>query len=122
MEKPIKPTFKAVVTRPGAVPFTITVTGRTAWAMLSLLRAGLKGCTPIDRPAPRWSDYVFRLRGVGVNVQTIDESHGGSFAGMHARYVLRDMVTVGGGNLIEYLASPEGRREFPGTEFMRAAS
>lgn len=115
--KPIKPNFQAVVTHPGAVPFTVAIVGREAWALLSLIRSGTKGCTPIDRPAPRWSDYVFRLRKKGVNVETIDETHGGSFAGQHARYVLRDMVTVGGGNLIEYLASPEGRREFPNASF-----
>jgi len=113
MTKPIKPRFSATVTTPGAVPFTVTVTGRCAWAMLSLLRAGAKGCTPIDRPAPRWSDYVFRLRKLGVPVETIDENHGGPYSGQHARYCLKAMVTIGGGNLIEFLASPEGRREFP---------
>lgn len=122
MGKPIKPSFRAVITHPSAQPVTITVTGRTAWALLSLMRSGAKGCTPIDRPAPRWSDYIFRLRKQGVNVETIDENHGGSFAGTHAKYVLRDMVTVGGGNLIEYLASPQGQREFPNASFAREAA
>lgn len=123
MEKPIKPTFQATITRPdpGSTPFTVTITGRTAWALLSLMRAGTKGCTPIDRPAPRWSDYVFRLRNVGVDVETINENHGGPYSGQHARYVLRDMVTVGGGNLIEFLATPDGRREFPNQSFAEAA-
>lgn len=110
--KPIKPKFDCIIRRNGEVVSTTTVIGRVAWTLLALLQAGEKGCTPITRPAPRWSDYVFRLRGQGFNVETIDESHGGSFAGSHARYVLRDQVTVMGGNLREYLSSPEGRREF----------
>ncbi|WP_408093424.1 hypothetical protein [Rhodoplanes sp. SY1] len=62
--------------------------GRTAWALDHLLRAGAAGCTPIDTPGPRWSDYVHKIRKAGVPVQTIDEAHGGAFPGTHARYVL----------------------------------
>ena len=70
------------------------VLGRAAWALLNLLRAGESGCTPIDHPGPRWSDYVFKLRRYGFNVETVDESHSGPFAGSHARYVLRSNVTI----------------------------
>jgi len=35
--------------------------GRVAWTLHQLLTAGAKGCTPIENPAPRWSDYVFKL-------------------------------------------------------------
>jgi hypothetical protein len=72
----------------------ITVCGRVAWALDQLLQAGDRGATPITHPAPRWSHYVFRLRREGVDVETIDESHGGAFAGSHARYVLRSPVKV----------------------------
>jgi hypothetical protein len=120
--KAIKPRFFATIHREGREPQTVTVIGRVAWCLLSLMRAGATGCTPISRPAPRWSDYVFRSRGLGINVETIDENHGGSFAGSHARYVLRDRLTVQGGNLVEYLASPEGQREFPNANFGRAAA
>ncbi len=118
MDKPIKPKFTATVhraatDREAASTFSVQVVGRVAWCLLSLIQAGERGCTPINRPAPRWSDYAFRLRGLGVNVETINETHGGPYAGGHARYVLRDNVTVGGGNLADFLASPEGRREFP---------
>ena len=41
---------------------TFTVKGRDAWALLELLKAGPRGCTPIDNPGPRWSHYVFKLR------------------------------------------------------------
>ncbi len=37
--------------------------GREAWALGELVKAGERGCTPIDTPGPRWSDYVFKLRG-----------------------------------------------------------
>jgi hypothetical protein len=122
MTKPIKPQFDCIIRRNGEIRATTTVVGRVAWALLSLMRAGEAGCTPINRPAPRWSDYVFRLRGQGFNVETIDENHGGSFSGTHARYVLRDQVTVSGGNLDSYLASEGGRREFPNPYFARAAA
>ncbi|MBN9365388.1 MULTISPECIES: hypothetical protein [unclassified Devosia] len=118
---PVKLSFRATISRAGAEPVTVSVIGRTAWAILSLMRAGKRGCTPIDRPAPRWSDYVFKARGIGFNIETVHEGHEGSFAGHHARYVLHDAVTVSGGTLTDYLASPEGRREFPDASFARAA-
>lgn len=68
---------------------TIHVKGRNAWTLNELINAGQKGCTPIDNPAPRWSAYVHNLRGMGVDIETIRENHGGEFAGHHARYVLR---------------------------------
>jgi hypothetical protein len=68
--------------------------GRSAWALAQLLDRGATGITPIERPAPRWSDYVFKLRKAGLVVETIDENHGGAFAGQHARYVLRTPLSV----------------------------
>lgn len=122
MSKPIKPKFDCIIRRNGEVRGTTAVVGRVAWALLSLMREGEAGCTPINRPAPRWSDYVFRLRGQGFNIETIDESHGGPFSGTHARYVLRDQVSVFGGNLDAYLMSEAGRREFPYSNFAGAAA
>ncbi|MFG1278257.1 winged helix domain-containing protein [Xanthobacter autotrophicus] len=72
----------------------LSVKGRVAWTLAHLLQAGERGCTPIERPAPRWSDYVFKLRKAGLTVETIDEAHGGSYSGTHARYVLRTPVEV----------------------------
>ena len=40
------------------------------------------------------SHYVWRLRGDGVSIETIDEKHAGPYAGQHARYVLRSKVQV----------------------------
>jgi hypothetical protein len=68
--------------------------GRVAWTLAQLIAAGTKGCTPIEQPAPRWSDYVFKLRRQGVSVETITEKHTGPYAGHHARYVLRTPLTV----------------------------
>ena len=45
---------------PDGHPFTVT--GRDAFALDELLAGGLKGCTPITRPAPRWSAFVHALR------------------------------------------------------------
>lgn len=71
----------------------ITVAGRDRWALEALMAAGNVGCTPIDTPGPRWSGYVFNLRGHGVPIETITEPHGGAFKGTHARYVLRANVS-----------------------------
>jgi hypothetical protein len=72
----------------------VVVVGRAAWALLELLAAGDTGCTYTDNPAPRWSGYVHELRKLGVTIDTLQEVHGGPFAGRHARYVLRSSVTV----------------------------
>jgi len=73
--------------------FRVVVSGRVRWALDQLTRTGLAGCTPIDNPAPRWSAYIFDLRGMGIEVETIHEPHEGEFAGTHGRYVLRSTVT-----------------------------
>ncbi len=71
-----------------------TFEGRMAWALNQLLAAGSGGCTPITHPGPRWSDYVFKLRRDGLNIETVTETHGGTYAGHHARYVLRTPMAV----------------------------
>lgn len=78
---------------PGAgEAFRIVLAGRDRWALEQLLRAGTKGCTPMDTPAPRWSAYVHKLRTLGLEIVTLHEAHGGDFAGHHGRYVLRSAV------------------------------
>lgn len=72
----------------------LTVAGRDAWALNQLVRAGERGCTPLDNPGPRWSGYVFNLRELGLAIETVNEAHGGPFAGTHARYVLRSAIEV----------------------------
>ncbi len=50
---------------------TFTAKGRDAWALLELVKAGQRGCTPIDCPGPRWSGYVFNLkRQHGLAIET----------------------------------------------------
>ncbi|WP_458790899.1 winged helix domain-containing protein [Yoonia sp. MH D7] len=73
--------------------FRVVVSGRVRWALDQLCRVGLAGCTPIDNPAPRWSAYIFDLRGMGIEIETIHEPHEGEFAGTHGRYVLRSTLT-----------------------------
>ena len=111
-----KLTIRATICHPSG-DVIVTEKGRRAWALLHLINAGAKGCTPIDNPGPRWSGYVHRLRGNGFAIETINEDHAGSFSGHHARYRLHSDVSVSGGNLAEWLASPEGRREFPRHDF-----
>ena len=74
---------------------TFTVIGRIAWALDALVKAGPKGCTPIDTPGPRWSSYVHRLRrDHGLAIETHHENHGGPFPGAHGRYVLTTAVEI----------------------------
>jgi hypothetical protein len=82
-----------VIKNEGQEPFEITVSGRDRWALEMLMRLGQTGCTPITKPAPRWSAYVFNVRGLGVNIITITEPHAGPFKGTHGRYVLQSIVT-----------------------------
>ncbi|WP_395449383.1 hypothetical protein ACHMW7_05785 [Aminobacter sp. UC22_36] len=70
------------------------VVGRDAWALKNLKAAGKRGCTPIDHPGPRWSHYVYKLRGMGFVIETIHEAHDGPFAGTHGRYILHSEVTI----------------------------
>lgn len=72
--------------------FLIAVSGRVKWALECLMEAGAQGCTPIEKPGPRWSGYVHDLRELGVQIETITEPHGGPFKGTHARYVLHSLV------------------------------
>jgi len=73
---------------------TVIVSGRDAWALQKLVNAGQKGCTPIDNPGPRWSGYVFNLRQIGIDIETVHEPHKGQFPGTHARYILRSHITL----------------------------
>ena len=73
-----------------------TFTGRDAWTMRHLMRAGKSGLTTIDHPAPRWSHYVFRLRKAGIVISTEHEAHRGDYPGTHGRYRLESHVSVVG--------------------------
>ncbi len=67
---------------------------REASTLARLMEAGKQGVTPVDRPAPRWSGYVFALRRGGLVIDTIDERHVGVYPGGHGRYVPRTPVGV----------------------------
>lgn len=91
MTRPVSLTIRARTGDDGPV---VVVRGREAWALMALVAAGERGCTAIDNPRPRWSGYVHDLRKLGFVIETINEPHGGSFPGTHARYVLRTPVVV----------------------------
>lgn len=82
-----------VKVEPDGTPMTIY--GREAWCLRQLMDAGRIGCTPISRPAPRWSAYVHDLRhDFGIGIETEHESHSGLYAGSHARYRLVSQVSL----------------------------
>ncbi|MEY9782294.1 winged helix domain-containing protein [Sinorhizobium fredii] len=76
------------------VGLPMTIVGRDAWMLQGLIKAGKAGCTSIDNPAPRISHYIFKLRGFGIAIETVHESHSGPFPGSHARYFLRSDLVV----------------------------
>jgi hypothetical protein len=78
----------------GPEGIVIRVAGRFAWTLSALVAAGDGGITPLERPAPRWSHYVHRLRRAGVPIETIVERHQGAFAGRHGRYRLACAVEI----------------------------
>ena len=72
----------------------MTIVGRNADTLEKLIAAGSRGVTTIEYPAPRVSHYVYRLRGMGFIINTVDEAHGGLFAGHHGRYTLVSQVEI----------------------------
>lgn len=72
--------------------FRIVVKGRTRWALEEMRKAGLRGITSVENPAPRLAAYVHCLRELGVEIDTVTEPHDGDFPGHHGRYVLRSGV------------------------------
>ncbi len=52
-----------------------TVVGRDAWMLQNLMCAGEIGCTSIDHPGARVAHYVFKLRGFGFLIETVEEKH-----------------------------------------------
>ena len=79
--------------RPDGLP--IVLSGRNAWALSCLLRAGSRGFTSLGEPAPRLAAYVHVLRSRhGIEIETLREKHGGDFPGSHARYVLLSSVEI----------------------------
>ena len=91
MTRPVSVTVRVRIGDDGGP--VVIVRRREAWALLALMAAGERGCTPIDHPGPRWSGYVHDLRKFGFDIETIHELHQGAFPGSHARYVLRSRVT-----------------------------
>lgn len=84
--------IRLVVSVDGSKPKTFR--GRQAWTLNELNRAGKNGVATVERPAPRWSDYVMHLRRAGVGIATLHEKHGGAYRGHHGRYRLTCKVRV----------------------------
>ena len=68
--------------------------GRAAWMLDALIQRGAAGVSSLECQGPRVSHYVFVLRRSGLQIETVDESHGGAFSGSHARYILKTPLTA----------------------------
>ena len=73
----------------------MVATGRIAQTLLILIRAGARGITSGEASVYRWarrtSDYVFRLRAMGVDINMALEPAGDAYVG---RYTLRSRITL----------------------------
>lgn len=69
--------------------FRVVVSNRVRRALDPLRTAS---CTPIDNSAPRWSAYIFDLRGMGIEAETIHQPDEGELSGSHGCCVLRSTV------------------------------
>ena len=73
--------------------------GRDAQTLQALMDAGPIGITAQDVGgwAVRLSHYIFKLRTVyEIDIETIEERHGGEYPGKHGRYTLRSDVRLVG--------------------------
>lgn len=70
--------------------FELNLNGRLRWALDVLWEAKREGasCTTLDHPGSRLSDYVHRLRNMGVRITTHRRPNTGDFPGTHADYEL----------------------------------
>lgn len=70
--------------------FDLSLSGRLRWALDVLWEAQREGlsCTTLDHPGTRLSDYVHRLRQMGVRIVTRRRQNTGEFPGTHADYEL----------------------------------
>lgn len=71
----------------------VTVVGREAQTLRMLVQ-NKAGISSLHHPGIRLAAYIHDLRGFGFSIETVHESHGGPFAGTHARYVLRSEVDI----------------------------
>ncbi len=67
---------------------------RVAFAVHALIERGEGGVTPLEWIGPRWSDYIFKAKKLGFDIETVYEGHRGAFAERHGRYVMRSPVQV----------------------------
>lgn len=88
-------TLRAVIILPdGSESLPVTVIGRDAWMLDQLIEVGSRGLTSIERPAPRISHYIYKLRGFGFDIDTEYEVHAGPFPGKHGRFRLLSKIRI----------------------------
>ncbi len=70
------------------------VSGRSAWTLLELVKAGKRGCVAADYPGVRLAAHIYNLKSEGLAIDTRHENHKGPFPGNHGRYVLACDVEI----------------------------
>lgn len=80
----------------GGTELVREIRGKQARTLAALLHAGERGVSILDvcRWAFRLAHYVFKLRWLGLVIETVRERHGGRAPGWHVRYILRTEIQV----------------------------
>lgn len=76
---------------------TIHTVGRVAQTLEALVNSGSSGITgmTVGGWAVRLSHYIFMLRTEHqLDIETVEEEHGGQYPGKHGRYFLRSDVQI----------------------------
>lgn len=68
--------------------------GRVVWLVENLIRAGKRGITSLENPAPRIAAYVHKAKRAGVPINKVTEPHDGLYSGHHARYFIGEGVRI----------------------------
>ena len=79
-------------------PCSPVIGGRDLQTLQALAERSANGLSSLEFPAMRLAAYVFNLRELGLDIETIREKHDGPFPGWHGRYVLHSQVKIAGGN------------------------
>lgn len=56
--------------------------------MERIINEGKEGCKNIENKGKRWQEYVLKIRGLGVDIEKINEKNEGYLRGNNDRYVL----------------------------------
>lgn len=101
------PNRKLTITTTSGHLCEVNVVGHARWTREEPMCAGANGCTPIERPFSRPSDYDHRICPFGVHVETFGDPNSGRSAATHTSSVPRADLTLFSENMVTNLIFEE---------------